>query len=213
MVPLRQNGAEAPRPTGGSPCLSIVHTSGSTATREPRRYARRRPRTASRGLARPGATTTGRWPSGRPTSRSRPTARARAAARIRAGTDAGAWRHAGGARGLPEASRPGRLAPRGKRRARRGGAVRGSPRPGRSGPARAPPGGPGGCASRTGRRATWPASARRRASARVRSCADTAYRGMTSSPLWYRQSSQVGTNGHLHWYRQETEPAPHSKSP
>ena len=36
---------------------------------------------------------------------------------------------------------------------------------------------------------------------------------LTSSPLWYRQSSQVGTNGHLHWYRQETEPAPHSKSP
>ena len=36
---------------------------------------------------------------------------------------------------------------------------------------------------------------------------------MTSSPFWYRQSSQVGTNGHLHWYRQETEPAPHSKSP
>ena len=32
-------------------------------------------------------------------------------------------------------------------------------------PARASPGGPGGCASRTGRRATWPASARRRASA------------------------------------------------
>ena len=36
---------------------------------------------------------------------------------------------------------------------------------------------------------------------------------LTSSPFWYRQSSQVGTNGHLHWYRQETEPAPHSKSP
>ena len=131
MVPSRQNGAEAPRPTGGSPCLSIVHTSGSTATREPRRYARRRPRTASRGLARPGATTTGRWPSGRPTSHGRPTARARAAARIRAGTDAGAWRHAGGARGLPEASRPGRLALQEERQARRGGPC--AARPGRGG--------------------------------------------------------------------------------
>ena len=89
MVPSRQRGAEAPRPTGGSPCLSIVHTSESAATREPRRHARRRPGTASRGLARPGATTTGRWPRGRPTSHGRPTARARAAARLRAGADAG----------------------------------------------------------------------------------------------------------------------------
>ena len=122
MVPLRQNGAEAPRPTGGSPWPSIVHASESAATREPRRHARRRPGTASRGLARPGATTTARWPSGRPTSRGRPTARARAAARIRAGAGAGARRHAGGARGLPEASRPGRFAPRGERQARRGAA-------------------------------------------------------------------------------------------
>ena len=131
MVPSRQNGAEAPRPTGGSPWPSIVHASEPAATREPRRHARRRPRTASRGLARPRETTTGRWPSGRPTSRSRPTARARAAARIRAGTDAGAWRRVGGARGLPEASRPGRFAPRGERRARRGGPC--AARPGRGG--------------------------------------------------------------------------------
>ena len=96
-----------------------------------------------------GATTTARWPRGWPASCSRPTARARAAARIRAGTGAGAWRHAGGARGLPA----------------------------RSG---CPPSEPGGCAGRTGRRATWPASARRRASARVRSCADTAYRGTSA---------------------------------
>ena len=50
MVPSRQGGAEAPRPTGGSPWPSIVHASGSAATREPRRYARRRRGTASRGL-------------------------------------------------------------------------------------------------------------------------------------------------------------------
>ena len=143
MVPLRQNGAEAPRPTGGSPWPSIVHTSESTATREPRRYARRRPRTASRGLARPGETTTERWPSGWPASRSRPTARARAAARIRAGTDAGAWRHVGGARGLPEASQLGRFAPREERRARRGAA--GAARPGRGGqPGQGVPGRAGG---------------------------------------------------------------------
>ena len=176
MVPLRQNGAEAPRPTGGSPWPSIVHTSESTATREPRRHARRRPRTASRGLARPGEATTGRWPSGRPASHGRPTARARAAARIRAGTGAGAWRHAGGARGLPEASRPGRLAPREERQARRESAVRGSPWPGRSARSGCPPSRPGGCASWPRRWTTWPASARRRASARVRPRAGTACR-------------------------------------
>ena len=44
MVPSRQGGAEAPRPTGGSPWPSIVHTSESTVTCEPQRHARRRPR-------------------------------------------------------------------------------------------------------------------------------------------------------------------------
>ena len=63
MVPSRQGGAEAPRPTGGSPGPSIVHASGSAATREPRRYARRRGPWPPRGLparpihAPPGGTT------------------------------------------------------------------------------------------------------------------------------------------------------------
>ncbi len=63
MVPSRQNGAEAPRPTGGSPWPSIVHASESAATREPRRYARRRGPWPPRGLparpihAPPGGTT------------------------------------------------------------------------------------------------------------------------------------------------------------
>ena len=83
------------------------------------------------GTRAPGEATTGRWPSGRPASRSRPTARARAAARIRAGTGAGAWRHVGGARGLLEASQLGRFAPREERQARRGAA--GAARPGRGG--------------------------------------------------------------------------------
>ena len=53
MVPSRQGGAEAPRPTGGSPWPSIVHASGSAATREPRRYARRRGSWPPRGLSGP----------------------------------------------------------------------------------------------------------------------------------------------------------------
>ena len=60
---------------------------------------------------------------------------------MRAGAGAGARRHAGGARGLPEASRPGRLALREERRARRGGPCAARPgrggRPGRGVPERA----------------------------------------------------------------------------
>ena len=142
MVPSRQGGAEAPRPTGGSPWPSIVHASGSAATREPRRYARRR----------------GSWPP----------------------------------RGLsgPADSRP----PRGGRRARRGGPC--ATRPGRGGrPGQGVPERAGGCASRTGRRATWPASARRRASARVRPCADTACRGTGARRPAGPRGAGAGTSG------------------
>ena len=141
MVPSRQDGAEAPRPTGGSPWPSIVHASGSAATREPRRYARRR----------------GSWPP----------------------------------RGLP--ARPIRAPGRTTGATR--GAVRGSPWPGRPARPGRPRAGRGGCASRTGRRATWPASARRRASARVRPCADTACRGTGARRPAGPRGAGAGTSG------------------
>ena len=66
---------------------------------------------------------------------------------------------------------------------------------GEAGPARASPGGSGGCASRTGRRAAWPASARRRASARVRSCADAACRGTSARRPAGPRGAGAGTSG------------------
>ena len=73
------------------------------------------------GTRTPGEATTGRWPSGRPTSRSRPTARARAAARdsCRRGRGPVPTRHVAGrahadrqARGAPVPAPPGPAAPR-----------------------------------------------------------------------------------------------------
>ena len=89
--------------------------------------------------------------------------------------------------GVYEGGRAG-FVPREERRATRGAVAQ-------LAPAGASPSGPGGCASRTGRRVTWPASARRRASARVRPCADTAYRRTSARRPAGPRGTGAGTSG------------------